>query len=91
MILFPQKTMRGLNNLVEQGILYKKRGKGTFVSQHKIGFFPNLLSFIEIIKKKGLHPSSIVLSQEVILADKFLSEILNLKEKSEIIFTKTLR
>ena len=40
---------KAINNLVEEGILYRKRGQGTFVSKNKIDFFPGLMGFTEIM------------------------------------------
>ncbi|QEK13106.1 GntR family transcriptional regulator [Crassaminicella thermophila] len=82
---------KAINNLVEEGILYRKRGKGTFVSKNKVDFFPGLMGFTEIMEKKGMKPSSKVISQAVILPDKYLCEKLQILENEKVIFTQRLR
>lgn len=82
---------KAINNLVEDGGLYRKRGQGTFVSKNKIDFFPGLIGFTEIIEDKGMKPSSKVISQSVIMADKHLCEKLQISENEEVIFTQRLR
>ena len=82
---------KAINNLVEEGILYRKRGQGTFVSKNKIDFFPGLIGFTEIMENKGMKPSSKVISQSIIMPDKHLCEKLQITENAEVIFTQRLR
>ena len=82
---------KAINNLVEEGALYRKRGQGTFVSKNKVDFFPGLLGFTEIIKKKGMKPSSKVISQSLIIPDRHLCEKLKISENEKVIFTQRLR
>ncbi len=82
---------KAINNLVEDDVLYRKRGLGTFVSKAKIEFFPGLLGFTELITNKGMKASSSVLSQEVILADGKLCGKLGINEGEKVILTQRLR
>ena len=82
---------KAISNLVEEGILYRKRGQGTFVSKNKIDFFPGLIGFTEIMENKGMKPSSKVISQSIIMPDKHLCEKLQITENAEVIFTQRLR
>ena len=82
---------KAINNLVEEGILYRKRGQGTFVSKHKVDFFPGLKGFTKIIKDKGMTPSSKVITQDLIIPDKHICEKLNISENDKVIFTERLR
>ncbi|WP_251861728.1 GntR family transcriptional regulator [Clostridium sp. Marseille-Q2269] len=82
---------KAINNLVEEGILYRKRGQGTFVSKNKVGFFPGLMGFTEIIRNKNMKPSSKVICQDIILPDKYLCEKLQILENEKVIFTQRLR
>ena len=82
---------KAINNLVEEGVLYRKRGKGTFVSKNKIDFFPGLMGFTEIMENKGMKPTSKVISQSVIMPDKHLCEKLQISENEKVIFTQRLR
>lgn len=71
---------QSLKLLVEEGILVRSRGKGTFVSNRKIRRSLNqLYSFTNDMNTLGLTASSVVLKQEVIEASN--SEI---KQKMEI-------
>jgi GntR family transcriptional regulator len=82
---------KAINNLVEEGVLYRVRGQGTFVSKNKIDFFPGLMGFTEIMENKGMHPSSKLISQSVIMPDNYLCEKLQVSENQKIIFTERLR
>lgn len=82
---------KAINNLVEEGVLYRKRGHGTFVSKNKIDFFPGLMGFTEIMENKGMKPSSKVISQSIIMPDKHLCEKLQISENEKVIFTQRLR
>lgn len=82
---------KAISNLVEEGILYRKRGQGTFVAKKKIDFFPGLMGFTEIIESKGMKPSSKVIAQSVIMPDVHLCEKLKILEDEKVIFTQRLR
>lgn len=82
---------KAINNLVEEGVLYRKRGQGTFVSKNKVDFFPGLKGFTEIIENKGMKPSSKVISQKVIIPDEYLCEKLKISKNEKVIFTQRLR
>lgn len=82
---------KAINSLVEEGVLYRKRGQGTFVSKNKVDFFPGLMGFTEIISNKGMKPSSKIISQEVILPNKAICEKLQISENEKVILTQRLR
>jgi GntR family transcriptional regulator len=82
---------KAINNLVDEGVLHRARGQGTYVSKNKIDFFPVLLGFTEIIENKGMEPSSSLISQSVIIPDKYLCEKLQITENEKVIFTQRLR
>lgn len=82
---------KAISNLVEEGILYRKRGQGTFVAKSKIDFFPGLIGFTEIIESKGMKPSSKVIAQSIIMPDIHLCEKLQILESEKVIFTQRLR
>ncbi|MCY6369272.1 GntR family transcriptional regulator [Clostridium ganghwense] len=82
---------KAISNLVEEGVLYRKRGQGTFVCKKKIDFFPGLLGFIEIMERKGMKPSSKVISQEIITPNKTICEKLQISENEKVILTSRLR
>lgn len=82
---------KAINNLVEEGILYRKRGQGTFVSKSKVDFFPGLMGFTDIIKNKNMNPSSKVICQKIIQPDHHVCEKLQILESEKVIFTQRLR
>ncbi len=84
-------TMRqALGKLVEDGILIRKKGSGTFISEKKIEReATQLVGFYEDITKKGLTPSSRVIERKLIRNDAKLMDKLNLEKGEEV--TKIIR
>ncbi|OCL27727.1 transcriptional regulator [Orenia metallireducens] len=82
---------RALNELVEEGILYRKRGQGTFVARKKIESVPELMGFNEHIKARGMKPENKVIEQRVIPCSKLIAEKLEIEEGTKVIFTNRLR
>ncbi|MEG1716638.1 MAG: GntR family transcriptional regulator [Lachnospiraceae bacterium] len=76
---------KAIEDLVQEGYLYKVHGKGTYVKGDTNGY--NLLSITsctEDIKRMGMTPSRKVLVSEVITADKKRQRILNLGKDEKI-------
>ncbi len=81
-----------ITRLVNEGILYRKQGKGTFVSQPRIERQTNRLTgFFEDMLERGLRPSSKVFEIEVIGADRHVSKLLHLNEGEPAIRIRRLR
>jgi GntR family transcriptional regulator len=80
-------TMRqALGKLVSDGVLVRRKGSGTFISEKKIEReATRLVSFYEDLKKKGLKPSSLVIEKRVIKAETNLMEKLRLDEGEPVI------
>jgi GntR family transcriptional regulator len=84
---------QALNELVNEGLLYRRRGKGTFVTRSKIAesLVQNLTGFHEDMVAKGLTPVTQVLEQKRIPASKKVAGMLNLKEGDQVIKIDRLR
>ncbi|MGA9351754.1 MAG: GntR family transcriptional regulator [Anaerolineae bacterium] len=84
---------QALNELVNEGLLYRRRGKGTFVTRSKIAesLVQNLTGFYEDMVAKGLVPITQVLEQKLIPASKKVAGMLNLREGDQVIKIDRLR
>lgn len=83
---------KALDDLVQEGILKRVQGKGTFVSMPKIeqsltGFY----SFSKVLEAKGLQPEDIVLSLTKIGAKPSVAKRLQVPTGSGVIALKRLR
>jgi len=83
---------QALSQLVQEGLLYRKQGKGTFVAEPKITQQLNrFYSFAQDMREKGLRPSSLLLQKEKILPDSYIKNILGLKEEEMVYKIMRLR
>ncbi len=78
--------------LVNEGLLIKKQGKGTFVAQAKIQKGPNVLnSFTEEMKQRGFEVRSELLRFNKIIPAGDVKKVLNLSDNDEVYFIQRLR
>jgi GntR family transcriptional regulator len=70
---------RALKDLSQQGIIYSRQGKGTFVAQTRIREISGFRSFSDDIRARGLTPSSQVINFSRIPADETVASRLNIK------------
>lgn len=84
---------QGINELVVEGYLYRVKGKGTFIAKPKIkqDFLLVLDSFNKEMRKKGLNPSTKILSMVTVDSDDKVSEALKLPIGSKVIQLSRLR
>jgi GntR family transcriptional regulator len=83
---------KAITNLVNEGLLYREQGKGTFVAKPKEGYqLSRLLSFTEDMKAKGLQVDTRIISFHKKSATKKIQKVLNLLEKEEVFEIKRLR
>lgn len=83
---------QALTVLREEGLIYQKRGRGTFVSSLKMDIHTrNLDGFSDEMKRRGMRPRSRVLqiNREIPAAE--VLEKLQLEPESEVICLKRLR
>ncbi len=81
---------QALNQLVAEGILYREKGKGTFVSKIKIEQ-RNIMSFSETARSKGLVPTTKVLRFEKLKVMEEIRELLTLEFDEMVYAVKRLR
>lgn len=83
---------RALNDLFEEGLLYRKQGLGTFVSQHQIDRdHTRLTNFFESAKEKGINAAIRVLIADIVPSHLKVANALGLEEGELVIRVKTLR
>lgn len=83
---------QAINNLVNEGYLYRQKGRGTFVSKQKVEQrLHGLTSFTEDMLERGMKPSSKLLSFEVIPAGLETASHLKLKKNAPVYEIKRVR
>lgn len=81
---------QALNNLVQEGVLYREKGIGTFVSKSKIEQ-KNIMSFSDTVSKKGMIPSTKILYFGKEEPGETVKSVLGLKDNQIIYNVKRLR
>ncbi|MEL7432500.1 MAG: GntR family transcriptional regulator [Chloroflexota bacterium] len=84
---------QAIDNLVQKGLLFKKQGAGTFVSEKRAvpSFTPSVTGFSQRIRESGGTPSSRLLSRDLLTPDAVLSHRLQLQPDEQVIMIKRLR
>ncbi|GHI00439.1 GntR family transcriptional regulator [Neobacillus kokaensis] len=83
---------KAIEELVQEEILYRIQGKGTFVAKPKLqqslmGFY----SFSRVLKEKGLNPRDIILKVEEVQPTEKIQKALELGKTEMVIEMKRLR
>lgn len=81
---------QALNELVAEGVLYREKGKGTFVSKTKI-HQRNIMSFSDTVRKRGLVPSTKILYFAKEKVNKDIVKVLDIQENEMVYNIKRLR
>lgn len=83
---------QAINNLVNDGLIYRKKGSGTFIAEKKFEQpLQGLTSFTEDMKGRGLTPSSKLLSFELIPASANIAAVLHISEYTPVYEIKRIR
>jgi len=83
---------QSITNLVNDGLLYRSKGRGTYVASPKLEQPLNgLTSFTEDMRARGLEPSSKVLRFEKIIPPFDISRELLLEKDEEVFFIVRIR
>lgn len=82
---------RAISDLVDEKILYKKQGKGTFVSESKIKReLISIGSFSDITTESGKEPSTQILKTKIKKPTKELCETLKINPEDDVLELKRL-
>ncbi len=81
---------QALSQLVNEGVLYREKGKGTFIAKSKIEQ-RNIMSFSEMVRNKGMVPGTKVLFFECSIPSQDIIDILGLKENDPVYNIRRLR
>ncbi|WP_106532376.1 GntR family transcriptional regulator [Planomicrobium soli] len=83
---------QSVTNLVNEGLLYREKGRGTFVAAAKVEQpLSGMTSFTEDMLSRGMEPSNELLKFEKRKPDKVIAEELQLEESDEIFFVERIR
>jgi GntR family transcriptional regulator len=83
---------RGILDLIDEGVLYRRRGVGTFVAQRHIERNHNrLTSYLDSAAEEGFVPRIEVLLHEISGAKLMVARALKLHEGEPVIRVRTLR
>src|SRR6187397_2203216 len=80
-----------LDDLVREGLLVRRHGSGTFVSEPKIAQELTMTSFTEDMRRRGMQPGSKTLGLEVVPAGARLGRFLHVSPSEPIVVAKRLR
>jgi GntR family transcriptional regulator len=76
--------------LMENGLLYREQGRGTFIAHSKRRSIQGFTSFTEDMLSRGLQPSTRVLVQEVVLQEE-MQKALKLRSDEKVVHIHRLR
>ncbi|MEM1504379.1 GntR family transcriptional regulator [Domibacillus sp. 8LH] len=83
---------QAITNLVNEGLLYRQKGRGTFVAEQKLEQnLSGLTSFTEDMRARGMVPGSALLAFQIVPADKKVADRLSLAEHAPVYEIKRIR
>jgi GntR family transcriptional regulator len=78
-------TRQAIETLLENGLIYREQGRGTFVAEPRMRRLEGLTSFTEDMIARGCIPSSRVINQELIQADNEFQKILRIDPEDSVL------
>lgn len=83
---------QALNNLVTEGLLYRQKGRGTFVNKQRVEQeLQGLTSFTEDMLARGFKPGNRLVSFEILPADPQVAQRLKVAEHTPVYEMKRVR
>jgi GntR family transcriptional regulator len=83
---------QSITNMVNSGLLYREKGRGTFVAASKVEQpLSGLTSFTEDMLSRGMIPSNILVSFDKIIPELDVANKLKLSEGQEVFLVKRIR
>jgi GntR family transcriptional regulator len=80
-----------LKELLNQGVIYSKQGKGSFVSLPTMSSISGFRGFSEDMRSKGMAPSSVILEATTTFPDQNIAAHLNIDPSEPIFVLKRVR
>ena len=80
-----------LDDLVREGLLVRRRGSGTFVSEPKIAQELTMTSFTEDMRRRGMVPGSRTIELRTAPAGAWLGRIFHVSPSESLVVVKRLR
>lgn len=86
-------TRQAMMELVMEGVLYRVKSKGTFVSENKVvQDFTNVIrASHDLLRSQNVKTTTKVLELSVVKADETVAERLQVKKGAEVVYLKRLR
>jgi len=82
---------RAIQELVGKGLLVRRRGIGTQVVQRPLTRKVELTSLFDDLERGSKHPTTTLLSREMITADDHIAEVLSIPSGSPVLHVKRVR
>ena len=83
---------KSLDNLATRGVLYRRKGKGTYVAENVMSYgLSTMLSFSQILRAQSYQVETRVLLMDVIPASERIRTQLQLGAESQVIIIRRLR
>lgn len=82
---------QAIDALVEKGLVFRERGRGTFVAEPKMRSLVAFTSFSEDLRARGFQPSSRIITQMLLPVDEKTGRLLKLKAGELVIHLERVR